>query len=115
MARPCMCERPGCRLCWLYHNDPRYQAIWAQMTPQHFHPPVPNVRPNGYRTQRCIYLGIAVHGQEAPETVREWRHCEKGHGIVCPCGACKSCSDYQADDVTLDAENAHVSTDSSGR
>lgn len=34
--RPCMCERfkgaaysPGdCRLCWLYHHDPRYQRLW---------------------------------------------------------------------------------------
>jgi hypothetical protein len=37
MARPCACDRftqgeewkPGdCRLCWLYHNDPRYRELW---------------------------------------------------------------------------------------
>lgn len=39
MARLCTCERyrPGesfvlhrdCRLCWLYHNDPRYRTLWG--------------------------------------------------------------------------------------
>lgn len=28
MARPCACNRDGCRLCWLYNNDPRYTKLW---------------------------------------------------------------------------------------
>jgi hypothetical protein len=27
-GRPCTCEREGCRLCWLYHNDPQYRDLW---------------------------------------------------------------------------------------
>lgn len=44
--RPCVCDRfvPGepwvlgrdCRLCYLYHNDPRYKALWCGDSP----PPV---------------------------------------------------------------------------
>lgn len=38
--RPCTCEDhqtgpygPGqCRLCWLYHNDPAYRALWDSHT-----------------------------------------------------------------------------------
>jgi hypothetical protein len=26
--RDCTCEKPGCRLCWLYHNDPAYRRYW---------------------------------------------------------------------------------------
>jgi hypothetical protein len=26
--RDCTCEKPGCRLCWLYHNDPTYRKYW---------------------------------------------------------------------------------------
>lgn len=29
MNRPCSCDRLlDCRLCWLYHNDPRYTKLW---------------------------------------------------------------------------------------
>jgi hypothetical protein len=27
--RPCTCDRDGCRLCWLYHNDERYRLLWS--------------------------------------------------------------------------------------
>lgn len=42
MKRLCTCDnclqpgefRPGdCRLCWLYHNDPRYQTLWQEEPP----------------------------------------------------------------------------------
>lgn len=39
MSRPCECDRfergkpydvkTMCRLCWLYHNDDRYKALWT--------------------------------------------------------------------------------------
>jgi hypothetical protein len=37
MTRPCTCDRydpsapytlDQCRVCWLYHNDPGYRALW---------------------------------------------------------------------------------------
>ncbi len=28
MKRPCTCDKPECRLCWLYHNDARYRKLW---------------------------------------------------------------------------------------
>jgi GR25 family glycosyltransferase involved in LPS biosynthesis len=28
MPRPCTCDRDGCRLCHLYHTDPRYKRLW---------------------------------------------------------------------------------------
>ena len=42
----------------------------------------------------CLHLGRRVEG---PDTVRDWRQCGRGHGIVCPCGVCKSCGDYEPD------------------
>ncbi len=29
MKRPCNCDKDGCRLCWLYHNDIRYYNMWT--------------------------------------------------------------------------------------
>lgn len=28
MSRPCICDKPECRLCWLYHNDSNYRTLW---------------------------------------------------------------------------------------
>jgi len=42
MSRPCTCDRctvgsaylaGDCRLCWLWHNDPVYQAHWSGQAP----------------------------------------------------------------------------------
>ena len=30
MPRPCTCERPGCRLCHLYHTDKAYRLLWDE-------------------------------------------------------------------------------------
>lgn len=41
MSRPCTCNRvlentpydtTQCRLCWLYHNDPKYREAWDKST-----------------------------------------------------------------------------------
>jgi len=96
-----------CRVCWLALNDSRYQKLWGltvtpdsdlifgdtfvgswgmgegvQTEPQ---------QAVGGRDKLCIHLGAKVNiaGQ-----VREWFTCNKGHGIVCPCGLCQNCSDY---------------------
>lgn len=30
MTRPCSCDRTTtCRLCWLWHNDARYNRLWG--------------------------------------------------------------------------------------
>ncbi len=45
MTRPCTCDRfnpdplapytlDQCRLCWLYHNDPAYRALWDAGMPR---------------------------------------------------------------------------------
>ena len=51
---------------------------------------------------RCIHLGKPVKGAERIALQlavgRSWHHCDKGHGIVCPCGRCKGCADKQAED-----------------
>lgn len=30
MSRPCECDKSGCRLCWLFHNDSRYAERWGE-------------------------------------------------------------------------------------
>jgi predicted GH43/DUF377 family glycosyl hydrolase len=46
------------------------------------------------RSLPCVYLGERVIGKKAPDRLRTYYHCDKGHGVVCPCGACKTCKDY---------------------
>lgn len=29
MLRPCLCDKEGCRLCWLYHNNNDYRKLWT--------------------------------------------------------------------------------------
>lgn len=86
MPRPCACGR--CRLCWLYEHDDAYRRHWDG-------DPAPTRSRVSVRL--CIHLGAPVRGQDAPDLVRDWRKCEKGHGTVCACGACKTCPDFQAD------------------
>lgn len=31
--RPCNCDKSTCRLCHLWHNDPRYQKLWGHESP----------------------------------------------------------------------------------
>lgn len=44
----------------------------------------------------CIHLGSPVRGNKAPDLVRDYHRCEKGHGVVCKCH-CNKCNDYQSD------------------
>lgn len=46
----------------------------------------------------CLHFSEAlkVYPPIAPDNLRDWRECEKGHGIVCPCKNCgPKCSDYE--------------------
>ncbi len=59
--RPCNCEnqRPGpytpdqCRVCWLYHHDPAYRALW-------------NAAAYGVAASICRHRGEAVDLIECP-------------------------------------------------
>lgn len=55
-----------------------------------------DIKPNA-RTTECIHLGVRVKLEESPDKLRNWRYCDKGHGVVCPCGKCKTCPDYEPD------------------
>jgi hypothetical protein len=91
-VKPCWPEhgefREGCGLCWLNRHDPRYQRLWSRM---------PGLLSPAHKAL-CLHLGIRVTPPEAPDSTRDWRRCEKGHGLVCPCGACKTCPDHEPDD-----------------
>ena len=76
----------GCQFCFLYEHNPAVRARWDGVPYQQAHD-----------APDCIHLGIRVHPPEAPDNVKDWRRCDKGHGVVCPCGACKTCGDYEAD------------------
>jgi len=83
--------RPGepftldqCRICWLKAGGRPGEGVL---------PPSPSVRP------RCVHLGVSVRPPVAPDAVREWFQCERGHGVVCPCGACKTCPDHEPDEA----------------
>jgi hypothetical protein len=92
MARPCECG--ACRLCWLAANDARYQAAWdLPVTAPEPAAPFVGPPPAPMRTRLCLHLGERVN---VPGQVRNWHMCKKGHGTVCPCGACRTCGDYEA-------------------
>lgn len=42
----------------------------------------------------CVHLGKAVTDGR-PDNVRDWRHCDRGHGHVCPCDQCRFCPETQ--------------------
>lgn len=53
------------------------------------------------RVSLCLHLGkpakreaVALNGLSAG---KDWRVCDLGKGIVCPCGVCKTCPSYEAD------------------
>jgi hypothetical protein len=69
-------QTPYCRICWLNKIRPKRIEL------------------------PCYHRGRRVFPPEAPDTLRDWVLCEKGHGVVCSCLTCNStCSDYEADDV----------------
>jgi hypothetical protein len=91
-----------CRLCWLALNDARYQKLWGEPitapdTPQPFAPVL--------RPRLCLHLGEQV---QVAGSIRNWHACRKGHGTVCPCGACKTCPDYEAGEDDDPAPRRHA-------
>src|SRR4051794_32396102 len=85
--RPCTCEQPGCRLCWLYHHDADYRALWSA--------PTAAITPSA-RLAPCIHLGVVVDRLGCP-CLRKWvRRCAV-HG-TCTLALCQTCPDYEADE-----------------
>ena len=62
------------------------------------HEPVGSVKTTK-KVQLCVFYvdGESVRGVEAPDSVRDWRRCGMGHGVVCPCllKCGPTCPDYQ--------------------
>lgn len=81
----------------LHEFDPRNICcrVATGMSLDDLVPSYANEPPRPVRTRICIHLGERqnVAGQQ-----RNWHHCNKGHGTVCPCGKCKTCGDYEASD-----------------
>lgn len=61
MSRHCACDDTlSCRLCWLYHNDPKYRAKWEDATPQ----PVPPLIVTATSTKAVVVLAVGSKGRE---------------------------------------------------
>jgi hypothetical protein len=96
-GRPCRCDRlppPGqpyttdyCRLCWLFHHDAAYRALWGGSSPA-----VPS-RP---RSLPCIHLGEVIDRLGCPCPGRWLRRCGLYGSTTIE--HCKSCPDYQEDE-----------------
>jgi hypothetical protein len=110
-SRPCQCDkiRPGpiytldqCRLCWLYHHEPAYQALWNEpaLTPavcQHRGPDL-GVKlpcPGCPGAVRLTLFACALHGRCTPST--------KLADIAC----CLGCPDY----LPLPGQGAEASSE----
>ena len=99
MSRPCICDRCGvepwgqylegeCRLCWLYHHDPEYEAHWDETTP-------PGGGPTPRRSLPCIHLGEVLDRRGCPCPGLWLRGCYL-HGPI-TIQTCKTCPDYEED------------------
>jgi hypothetical protein len=81
----------GCRLCYLYHTDEAYRALWDNR-------PVPPSPFAVIRPLPCLHLGPVVLRARCVCHRQDIRQCGKGHGQVSQMGACETCTDYEADD-----------------
>lgn len=91
--RPCLCDKTErCRLCWLYHNDPRYHALWSGQ-------PVSTLpRPP------CVHLGDATGNRRLCDSCNgkvelklfECRH--PRHGPEVTMRDCQTCPDHLSPD-----------------
>lgn len=86
--RRCTCDKVDkCRLCWLYHNDPRYKKLWGRGQP---------ARPV---RAPCAHEGDIVSWCPAGN-VNAHRHrclCDESNFDTCTRGAeCKNCEHYAA-------------------
>ena len=92
--RPCTCEnvRPGpytagqCRLCWLYHNDPAYRALWGA-------PGEAGGPPTPARSLPCVFLGPVLDKVGCDCPARWLRACAVH--TVTTLARCKECPDYE--------------------
>jgi hypothetical protein len=91
MTRPCFCDRAACgqpytpeqcRVCWLYHNDRDYRALWDGETSA----PAPRSLP-------CLYLGDVLDRLDCACPGRWLRGCAVH--TVCTIKQCKTCRDYE--------------------
>lgn len=72
-------------------------------------PPVVEPTPDT-RTSLCVHVGPPVRGDDAPDRVRDYHRCEKGHGVKCKCecGMVSKCGDYEAEDAEPDTKPRDV-------
>lgn len=82
---------PRCRLCQLAGRVPFPTDM-----------PAPQDRPAGNppqleRLSLCLHLGRSMTPPNGADPRANWRECERGHGVVCPCSQCKSCPGYEPD------------------
>lgn len=85
MRRPCSCDDVRrCRLCWLFHHDERYRALWNE-----------NER-MVERRALCVHLGRVVDRLGCPCERRWKRQCDL-HEIT-TLDQCRTCGDYEPDD-----------------
>lgn len=118
MGKPCghAHKAAHCHICFLFTTRADYRAKWGG-DPNLPNEPVPDGPPAPHAphpasvpltasgkpvvqigSARCLHTGAAVRGDAAPDRVKDWRVCEKGHGIVCPCQcSAAKCKDYEAD------------------
>lgn len=99
MPRPCLTRHPepvaaGCRVCWLYLNDPRYRALWD--LPPGGAAVAPKANTPGRTELPCVHRGEVVPGRDRDrlglDHRRNWTACnhpDQPRGeYVCRCLGC---------------------------
>lgn len=91
MPRPCDCDKPGCRPCWLYRNDPRYAALWGGEPPAE-----PSLASKALGFAQALALHLSTGAKKCPpeEAARRLAVCEgcpnrvpgKWRCRLCGCG-----------------------------
>lgn len=83
--KPCKHHKPkeGCRICWLFENDPPYRTLWGG-------PSAPSVR-----TLECIHLGDVLEKSECNCPGKWIRECDV-FGL-CTLQQCQTCLEYRSE------------------
>jgi hypothetical protein len=84
MSRPCDCG--GCRLCWLYENDPAYRGFWDDQ-------PRPDPAESHRRNLACVHLGEVLDKKGCACPGLWVRHCPHFGAITLD--TCKTCPTYE--------------------
>jgi Family of unknown function (DUF6171) len=86
--RPCTCERETCRLCFLYHNDERYNRHWGGQGLDRDHP--------GFASKAWTFgkalISHVSHGMKTLPKEKQDERLKICHG--CPLfdrGSCRKC------------------------